>query len=282
MRPKSILRRFVPCLFMVQILTTLASAEPLGTEFIYQGHLKDSRSPINGNFNMIFKLFDAAAAGNQIGPTLTFDGLAGNPAAVAVTNGSFSVPLDFGGSAYGGEKRWLEVLVNGSMLSSRQELTPAPFAQHAVTATTSGSVPWSGITDVPANVSNAFSPWMAQSPILSWGSNSSGQVNIQSGSFTAVAGGNTHSLAIRTDGSILGWGSNTSGQINVPSGKFSTVAAGALHSLAIRGDGTLVGWGNNSFGQSNVPSGTYLAVSAGTFFSLAIRSNGTLAAWGDN
>jgi hypothetical protein len=281
--PRTSHSRLIFCALIAAVLSLQsAQADPLGTAFTYQGHLKDGRSPANGNFNMIFKLFDAAAAGNQIGPTLTFDGVSGNPAAVIVTNGLFSVPLDFGGSAYGGDKRWLEVLVNGSMLSSRQELTPAPFSQRAVAAMTSGSVPWSGITDVPANVNNAFSPWMAQLPIIGWGSNSSGQVNIQSGSFTAITGGNTHSLAIRIDGSILGWGSNTNGQINVPSGKFSTVAAGALHSLAIRGDGTLVGWGNNSFGQSNVPSGTFLAVSSGTFFNVAIRSDGTLAAWGDN
>src|SRR5438132_153676 len=68
---------------------------PLGTAFTYQGQLKSGGSPASGSFNMVFKLFDAATIGNQIGPTLTFDGVGGNPALVVVANGLFTVQLDF-------------------------------------------------------------------------------------------------------------------------------------------------------------------------------------------
>ena len=80
----------------------------LAEAFTYQGQLKDAGAPVNGTANLTFKLFDAAAAGNQLGNTLTFIGL-------AITNGVFTVTLDFGfnNSIYfPGDPRWLEVAVN--------------------------------------------------------------------------------------------------------------------------------------------------------------------------
>lgn len=91
-----------------------------------------------------------------------------------------------------------------------------------------------------------------------------------------------HGPAIRSDGTLVGWGDNTNGQINVPSGTFTAVAARYNHSHAIRSDGTLAGWGNAGYGQNNLPSGTFIAVVDGGFSSLAIRSNGTLVGWGNN
>src|SRR4030095_6340580 len=71
---------------------------PLGTAFTYQGQLQSSGSPANGSFNLVFKLWNdpsLSAPANQIGPTLTFDGAGGNPPPVSVTNGLFTVQLDF-------------------------------------------------------------------------------------------------------------------------------------------------------------------------------------------
>src|ERR1051325_3361036 len=109
-------------------------AAPLGTGITYQGQLKNAGSPANGSFNMTFSLWDDAAAGNQVGPTLTFDGAGGNPAPVSVASGLFTVSLDFG-AACNGERRWLNIIVNGTPLSPRQELTPAPHARFS-------SAPW--------------------------------------------------------------------------------------------------------------------------------------------
>ena len=120
-------------------------------------------------------------------------------------------------------------------------------------------------------------------PVLAgWGNNDEGQINVPAGTFTAVAAGREHGLAIRSDGTLEGWGYNYHGQINVPAGTFTAVAGGAFHSLAIRSDGTLAGWGRNDYGQINVPAGTFAAVAAGGHHSLAIRSDGTLEGWGRN
>lgn len=99
-------------------------AGPLGPAFTYQGQLKQAGLPASGNFNMEFRLFDALAGGNQV------DGPVALP--VQAEAGQFSAVLnsnnEFGASAFDGNRRWVEVRVNGTTLSPRQELTAAPYA----------------------------------------------------------------------------------------------------------------------------------------------------------
>lgn len=106
----------------------LAAQTPLGTAVTYQGQLKDGGAAANGPHAMVFRLYDAVSAGNQVGPTLIFDGSHGNPPPVQVTGGLFSVDLDFGALAYSGEERWLEITVEGTTLVPRQRLAAAPYA----------------------------------------------------------------------------------------------------------------------------------------------------------
>jgi len=133
-------------------------------------------------------------------------------------------------------------------------------------------------------VASTATSTMAQcaGPLIVWGDNGYGQLNVPSGTFTTMDAGDRHGLAIRSDGTLAGWGDNNSGQSTVPGGTFTAVAAGDHHSLAIRTDGTLSGWGLNGDGQTTIPSGTFTAVKAGGEFSIAIRTNGTLAGWGLN
>ena len=53
--------------------------------------------------------------------------------------------------------------------------------------------------------------------------------------FVAIATGDSHSLALRGDGSIVSWEADSWDQVtDTPSGSsFITIAAGGLHSLAI-------------------------------------------------
>jgi hypothetical protein len=100
----------------------------LGTGFTYHGRLQQSGQPLNGAADLEFALYDADIAGNLLG-SQTLSG-------VSFADGLFSVLLNAGGelgaNAFNGDKRWLEVSVNGTALVPRQALTATPFALKAL------------------------------------------------------------------------------------------------------------------------------------------------------
>lgn len=101
------------------------------------------------------------------------------------------------------------------------------------------------------------------------------------GTFTDIAGGHTHSLAIRKDGSLAAWGSNEAGESDVPSGDdFVAIDAGASVSLALREDGSIEAWGTNTGGELNLPSGTYVAIAADSGNTAAVREDGSIVVAG--
>jgi alpha-tubulin suppressor-like RCC1 family protein len=66
--------------------------------------------------------------------------------------------------------------------------------------------------------------------------------------FKAIAAGNTHALAIRSDGTVTGWGRETDPALQPPPGvRFKEVAAGWGFSIGLATDGTLFGWGTPVF-----------------------------------
>ena len=111
---------------------TLAPAQ--GTLFTYQGRLELNGAPADGLYTFGFLLRDAASGGTLLGNT--------SQPNVGVTNGVFTVPLDFG-NKFDGSPRWLQITVatNGgiaTILHPYQPLTPTPYAIFSGTA---GSVP---------------------------------------------------------------------------------------------------------------------------------------------
>jgi hypothetical protein len=117
-------------LFILVVLVFIVNVVPAQTTaFTYQGSLNTSGTPANGNHDFEFALFDAASGGAQLGGTQT------RPA-VAVTNGTFAVTLDFGNS-FPGAGRFLEIRVRTSgggaftPLAPRQPVNSAPYAINA-------------------------------------------------------------------------------------------------------------------------------------------------------
>ena len=106
---------------LVMLPTTLNAQTPVGTVFTYQGHLRQAGVPVDATADFDFILWDADTGGNQIGSTVTLLG-------VAMTDGGFTVELDCGIDALNGDQRWLEVTVEGTMLSPRLAVTGAPYA----------------------------------------------------------------------------------------------------------------------------------------------------------
>jgi len=134
----------------------------------------------------------------------------------------------------------------------------------------------------------------AQSDILAWGDNGAGQCNVPAlppgVTYTGIAAGERHTLALISDGSIAAWGWNYFGQCNVPSLpaglSYVEVAANYGHSVARRSDGSVVAWGKNVSGECNVPALqpglSYVEVAAGLDHTVARVNDGTLVAWGYN
>ncbi len=123
------------------LLGSAALAEPLGTAFTYQGRLEAAGSPANGLYDFHCALYDAPSGPAQVAGAVT-------NLAAAVTNGSFTIKLDFGAVAFNGNARWLEISVrsNGEAgfvaLAPRQALTPVPHAIFANTASNlNGTLP---------------------------------------------------------------------------------------------------------------------------------------------
>ena len=110
-----------------------------GTAFTYQGQLTANGGPAKGSYDLRFAIFDSAAAVTQIGNALT-------NSATPVTNGLFTVTLDFGSEVFTGPARWLEVGVRSNAtgvfttLSPLQLLTPAPYAVMANTANSASNL----------------------------------------------------------------------------------------------------------------------------------------------
>jgi hypothetical protein len=106
-------------------------------------------------------------------------------------------------------------------------------------------------------------------------------------SVVAIAAGDSHSLALKSDGTVAAWGRNNAGQIKVPAGLSSVVAiaAGHYHSLALKSDGTVVAWGCEvqfNHGQCAVPAGLsgVKALAGGFAHSFALKNDGTVVSWG--
>jgi hypothetical protein len=116
-----------------------AMAQPLGTAFTYQGRLVDGGQAANGLYDLQLILFDAAVGGSQVGAVVLKDD-------VTVTNGLFTVTVDFG-AQFTGQKLFLDVGVRPgassgayTVLSPRQELTAAPNALFSANAATVGGL----------------------------------------------------------------------------------------------------------------------------------------------
>lgn len=135
--------RFRPVVALATLLWVIrpapALAVDLGTAFDYQGSLTQHNFPALGGFDFRFLLYDAPVGGNQIGPLITkFD--------IPLNNGDFSVSLDFGAGAFGGQARWLEVHVKNhnfesqfTVLTPRQNISVAPYALYALSGAGNGS-----------------------------------------------------------------------------------------------------------------------------------------------
>lgn len=119
-------------------------------------------------------------------------------------------------------------------------------------------------------------------PVFAWGANQSGVLDLPFGltNVIALAAGQAHNLALKSDGTFIGWGDDSSTECDPVAGATNIVAvsAGDEFSLVLRSDGTAISWGNTYAAPDNATN--IAAISAGIGYSLALDSNGTALAWG--
>jgi alpha-tubulin suppressor-like RCC1 family protein len=136
---------------------------------------------------------------------------------------------------------------------------------------------------------------------------------------TAIAAGNTFTVALRNDGTVWAWGNNWTGQIGdgtttqrntaiqVPGlSGVTAIAAGSSNTIALKSDGTVWGWGDNGNGELGVGQDTgspsintslfpysvapvqvpgltgAIAITEGDRSTYALTNDGTVWAWGGN
>ena len=131
---------------------------------------------------------------------------------------------------------------------------------------------------------------------------------------TAVAAGQYHTVALRSDGTVWAFGFDSDGQLGDGLGgavgrrnptpvqakisNVTAIAAGSRHNAALQKDGTVWTWGGNPFGQlghgepgwespQNVPAQVQnldhvIAVAAEGNHTAALKDDGTVWSWGLN
>jgi hypothetical protein len=119
-------------IILVAVVCALAPASSVsaqGAAFTFQGRLDQQSTPATGVYDLTFSLYSAESGGNPLTLSNQFN-------ALGVTNGTFTVTLDFG-PQFNGFDRWLEVAVrtNGAntftALSPRKKILATPYAQYA-------------------------------------------------------------------------------------------------------------------------------------------------------
>lgn len=233
----------------------------VGTGFTYQGELQQSGSPANGQFDFRFRLFNAASGGSQVGNTVTKND-------VQVTNGRFTVVLDFGSGAFDGNARWLEIAVRpGSstgaytVLSPRQRINPVPYAL---------ALPgmWTQQNSTSPNVIGGYSGNKVAAGVVGatiGGGGAQDYVNEVGDEFGTIGGGSGNFAG--KNATIAGGGSNSAsapyatvagGLQNSAAGLYSTVGGGADNVIRVAGESATIGGGEENLVKaplSTIPGG---------------------------
>ncbi|MBY0112300.1 MAG: hypothetical protein K2Y21_05730 [Phycisphaerales bacterium] len=238
-----------------------ASAANVGTAFSYQGRLLDAGAPANGTYDIQVLLFDAAAAGAQVGATQTLND-------VVVSNGVFSASVDFG-AQMNGSARWVELRVRpGNSVGAytpilpRTALEATPYAQGLrlpvsetaaaggtmlsfTNTSASGSV--MGLTSVGASGNYPFGFFQ---PVL-WADTSDGN-----GMFSLTSAAGAYAIYAVSSGSggraVVARNTGALGQVSTMN---ITDAANTSNALEVQTVGTgRAGWFNNTNSAATLPT----------------------------
>jgi len=111
-------------MLFVVVLVTPAAAQSIPQSVRVQGYLSDRAggTPVtaNGVYNMVFEIFDVSVGGLALATV--------GPIGVTVTNGVYEAAIPAGPSLFSGPSRYLQITVNGEVLSPRLRIDSTPYA----------------------------------------------------------------------------------------------------------------------------------------------------------
>lgn len=114
---------------IVVLLCGASVAHAVGTAFTYQGTLEDNGAPATGSYDLQFRILDGT--NGQVGAVVLSDN-------VVVTQGVFTVVLDFGANVFTGADRFLQIGVRPgasagafTILAPNTPVLGSPYAQTA-------------------------------------------------------------------------------------------------------------------------------------------------------
>ncbi len=240
-----------------------ATPTAIPSAFTYQGQLLDAGQPADGSYDLTFRLYNELRTGTQIGNAVVIN-------AVPVSQGIFTVQLDFGSDVFT-DARFLEIQVGKTTLSPRQPITPAPAALYAA------SVPWSGVTGVPAGLSDGDNDTTYSAGV---GMALSGTTFSAQGSpyaqviVVAQSGGDFTSIQAALDSITDASASNPYLVYIAPGVYAEQVTMKAYVTIEGAGQGATIirGTGGDSFGDS---SSTIQGASNATLRNLSVESDGS-------
>jgi|GEM_PF-1489271 len=265
------------CLLLLTAVTPAAYAQAT-TAFTYQGRLTDGGAAANGAYDLQFALFDAASAGTQQGANLTLS-------SVQVTNGVFTVGLDFGVNAFPGAPRFLQISVRPgassgafTLLTPRQPVTATPYALRSLTATAADSLSAScaGCVSDPQITALAGSKLTGTIPVAALPAGSANYIQNtttqQSASNFNISGngtaGGTLSGNVVNAATQFNIGGNrvlavSGAGVNLNSNTFAGVGAGANTTPGSFGSGIANSFFGNQAGTANTTGSSNAFVGAG-------------------
>ncbi len=234
----------------------------------------------------VFRAVNAIGSDSNSPVTL---GVLSSPAVVSEVRRIYhppGVPFHLGAVALGTPPLHYQWRFNGVELSETPRFNGTQTETLTINPVTYGE---SGdFSLVVSNAHGVVTSLVAQvmiTPIIAWGDNAAGQLEIPPGlsNIVAVSAGGEHSLALRADGSVVAWGDNSAGQTNVPAVVQNVVAmaAGELHNVALRADGRAILWGNFTNGPNThwTLGANMVAVAAGRAHTVTLRSDGVAQLW---
>ena len=82
--------------------------------------------------------------------------------------------------------------------------------------------------------------------------------------------GNDTACALRNTGEVACWGEGGDGQLDVPSGTYTAISSAGSHTCGILTDGRATCWGESTYGKDSPPDLRFTEISVGKSHSLSL------------